>query len=86
MTTKTKKWLHGLGSAVITGLSTSGLSALGVQGAQAVGVNVASLNLSQMGVIALVGGAIGAMAYLKQSPLPEMTTGDTEQFTKRTDQ
>jgi Na+/citrate or Na+/malate symporter len=64
------KWFYGVAGAGITGVSTSFLSALGVNSAQSVGVNVPSLDLKQLAIIAIVGGAIGTAAYLKQSPLP----------------
>lgn len=64
------KWLHGLFSALISGIATSGLSALSIMGASEAGVDVAKLDLKQAGIIALVGGVIGAFLYLKQSPLP----------------
>ena len=66
----TFKWLRGLVAAVVTGFSTSFLSALGVTGAEALGIKVSQLDPKQLGVITLVGGAVGLAAYLKQSPVP----------------
>lgn len=70
MATKLGHWLHGLGSAIITGLSTTGLSALGVAGAAGAGMQVETLDWKQCAIITLVGGVVGMFAYLKQSPLP----------------
>jgi len=70
MTTKTQKWLYGLGSAVITGITTSFLSCLGITGANAVGVRVDQLSYRQVLVITAIGGLVGMAAFLKQSPLP----------------
>ena len=66
----TSHWLRGLAGAIITGFSTSFLSALGITGADALGFKVAQLDLKQLAVITLMGGAVGMFAYLKQSPIP----------------
>lgn len=65
-----RKWAKALVAAIITGASSSGLSALGVTVADAAGFNVGQLNLKQLGVMTLFGGLVGALAYLKQSPVP----------------
>ena len=75
MTSNTRKWLHGLGSAAITGIATSFTSSLGVQGAQLVGFEIETLKGAQLMVIALMGGLVGAAAYLRQSPLPPVENG-----------
>lgn len=64
------KWLHGLGAAGITGVATSALSALGINVAGEA-IQVASLDIRQCFFIALGGGVVGVLAYLKQSPLPK---------------
>jgi len=66
----TEKWLKGLVAAVVTGFSTSGLSALGIAGADAVGLQVAQLDIKQLGILAATGAVVGLLAYLKQSPIP----------------
>lgn len=66
-----KHWIHGLGAAFITGLSTAALSVLGVTTADQIGATVLHFSLGQIGAIALAGGIVGALAYLKQSPLPD---------------
>lgn len=69
MTSKMKHWFHGLVSACVTGIATSGLSALGVAGLDEVGMNITKLDLKQMCIITVIGGVVGMLAYLKQSPL-----------------
>lgn len=64
------KWVYGLASGAISGLANSLLSALGVGAANGIGVNVPTLDLKQLAIITMVGGAIGAGLYLKQSPVP----------------
>ena len=66
-----KVWLHGLISAIITGFSTSFLTALGINGANAAGINIDQLNIKQLSAVTIFGGIVGAMAYLRQSPLPD---------------
>jgi hypothetical protein len=63
-------WVYSLFSAFITGLATSFLSAIGISGAQAVGIQVDQLQPRQLCVVAIFGGLVGAMSFLKQSPLP----------------
>lgn len=63
-------WVRGLLSATITGFSSSALASLGVSASNTVGVSVPQLSLRQLAVIAVTGGVVGALAYLKQSPLP----------------
>ena len=70
MKTKTKLWLRALAASVVTGASSSGLAALGVSVADAAGANVGQLNIKQLCVMAVTGGIVGLLAYLKQSPVP----------------
>lgn len=70
MTNRTRHWLHGIFSAIITGGATSGLSSLGILGSDLVGVKVPSLDWDQLAILTASGGVIGMLAYLKQSPLP----------------
>lgn len=85
---KLGKWLHGLGSAVITGASTALLSSLGVTAVTDFGImKTPSLTWRQMFVIMGVSGLVGACAYLKQSPLPQLdsntaNSGDTTTINK----
>jgi hypothetical protein len=68
--TKKQLWLRALVASIITGASTSGLAALGTSVADAAGAGVGQLNIKQLCVMALSGGIIGLLAYLKQSPVP----------------
>lgn len=70
MKEKARLWAHNLGAATITGAATSGLSALGISIADAAGAQVTALNWKQLGALAISGGVVGLLAYLKQSPLP----------------
>jgi hypothetical protein len=81
--TKTEIWLRALIAAAITGASSSGLSALGIVGAQVIGIKVAQLDLKQLGTMCLAGGIVGVMSYLKQSPVPPESTGNTDIITKQ---
>jgi hypothetical protein len=74
---KTEQWLKALLAAVIGGAAQSGLAALGISGAQAAGVAIQQLSLKQLGAVCTSGAVIGAMLYLKQSPVPPDSTGDT---------
>ena len=74
MTTTTAKWVHGLASATITGITTSFMSALGVSGSNMVGVQVEQFSGKQLAVVCVFGGLVGMAAYLKQSPLPTSET------------
>ena len=59
-----KAWLHGLAAALITSASTAAMSAMGNT------LMGEALNLKQLATTCAMAGLIGAMAYLKQSPLP----------------
>ncbi len=60
-----KFWLHGLGSAFITGAATSFAAAF----IKPDTFNIAS-GFHDLLKLALVSGVVGAAAYLKSSPLP----------------
>lgn len=70
MKTQVKIWLHNLAAAVITGFSSTALASLGIGAANAVGVKVETLDYRQLLSVAVAGGLVGLLAYLKQSPLP----------------
>lgn len=65
-----RTWVHGLGAAFITGAANAGLGWMGMSAAKGVGMDVPVLNFKALGILCLAGGIPGALAYLKQSPLP----------------
>ncbi len=87
MNARTKKWLYGLGSAVIGG----GSGAV-VAGFTNIAIAPGTFNLTtldgalkvmiSMLVNFLIVGFFSLFFYLKQAPLPELGTGDTETFKK----
>lgn len=81
MKLKTEQWIKALVAAIVTGASSTGLSALGIATAAGIGVDIPKLDWKQLGVMLLSGGVIGALAYLKQSPVPPDSTGNTETIT-----
>ena len=91
MSTKVRQWLRGLGAAFIgggAGAITSGVVSMGIAPDK---FNFADTKgalhlLSMMAINFGVSGLLNAMFYLKQSPLPPESTGNTEQFVKPADQ
>lgn len=67
---RVRHWAHGLGSAFITGGASALTAGAATALAPTVGIAIAPLDLKQMAVVFLGSGVFGAMAYLKQSPLP----------------
>lgn len=82
MKSKVKKWFHGLLSAFVTGGASAATAGVGTSVAHAAGAGVAPLDAKQLGVVLLSSGVFGALAYLKQSPLPPPENGDTT-FTEK---
>ena len=78
MITNTQKWLKALVAAIVTGASSSGLAALGIATANGLGATVPQLDWKQLGIMLLSGGLVGALAYLKQSPVPPPDETETE--------
>lgn len=74
---KFQKWAYALIQTVVGGAATAASSWLGMSGAKELGLNVPSLNFKALGVIMLSGALTNLFFYLKQSPLPPITTGDT---------
>lgn len=87
MKPKTELWLRGLGAAAIGGFSTA-VSA----GLVLITVDFKDFNLGPalwhtlevVGTIASIEAVKAAAFYLKQSPLPPASTGDTTTITKPT--
>ncbi len=83
MNTRTERWLYGLGSAIISGGSSAVVSGLTSMGIAPDRFNIA--NLSGIGHLAelmianfCVSAFLGAMFYLKQSPLPPESSGNSD--------
>lgn len=70
-------WLRGLLAAFIGGGASALTADQGLQMAQRLGVDVPSLNLKALGIVALSAGIYNAALYLKQSPLPPLSSGNT---------
>jgi hypothetical protein len=89
MNARTQKWLYGLGSAALGGGAsaiTSGFTAVGfapdkfnVQDFQGT-LHLLGLMLANF----IISGVFSAAFYLRQSPLPAESTGDTETTNKST--
>lgn len=86
MTARVEKWLKGLIAAFIGGGAaavTSGLTSMGFAPDK---FNLTDLHgvLRVLGLMAanfLVSGFLSTMFYLRQSPVPPDSTGDTQTFT-----
>ncbi len=74
---KLEKWLYALAQTVIGGAATAGSSGLGMTAAKAVGLDVPTLNFKALGLICLSGAVTNLFFFLKASPLPTISTGDT---------
>ena len=82
MRQKVKTWLHGLIGGAIGGGANAFVASLGIAGADAIGVQVKTLDYQQMVAIFVTGFVVSIMFYLKQSPLPPPSNGDTELINK----
>jgi hypothetical protein len=67
-------WLHGLFGGAIGGAASAGSAWLGMAAAKAGGADVPTLNLKALGIILGTSALTSAFLYLKQSPLPEIST------------
>ena len=81
---RTQIWFKSLVAALVTGASSTGLSALGIATANGLGAEVPKLDWKQLGVMMLSGAIVGTLAFLKTSPVPPSSTGNTE-IIKKTD-
>lgn len=87
MNTKTERWLYGLGSAAIGGGAsavTSGLTSMGFAPDKFNMANASGIwhLLGLMVANFIVSGFLSVMFYLRQSPLPPESTGNTDIITK----
>lgn len=67
-------WLHGLFGGIIGGASSAGSAWIGMATAKASGLDVPTLNLKALGIILATSALSSAFLYLRQSPLPEIST------------
>lgn len=82
MSNRVERWLYGLGSAVISGGASAVVSGLTSMGIAPDKFNLANLtgagHLMELMIANFVISAfLGAMFYLKQSPLPPESSGDS---------
>jgi hypothetical protein len=70
MSRNSKLWLHGLVGGTITGAAQTVLGSLGVKLADLAGMQVPPLDFKQTAILFASGGLVGALAWLRQSPLP----------------
>lgn len=84
---RTARWLHGLIGAVISGGAATASAQFGLAMGQAIGIAVQVMDLKQLGTVFVASGISGALAYLKQSPLPsierKIVEGDPTEFITR---
>ncbi|MBU6231587.1 hypothetical protein KGP36_02870 [Patescibacteria group bacterium] len=77
------EWAYTFVGGMIGGGAGAVLISLGLVGANSMGVtDIPKINLHTVGVIFLSGVVSHAMMFLAKSPLPPMSTGDTQQLTK----
>lgn len=79
---KWDKWLYALGQTVIGGVASSGAAWLGMLVGNQVDATVQPLNLKELGIVMLTSTLLHLFFFLKQSPLPQEATGNTEIITK----
>lgn len=77
-----EQWAKALMAAIVGGMANSFLSALGISAGQAVGIKLDSFTPKQLLDMTIMGGLVGMFMYLKQSPVPPDSSGDTQQFTR----
>lgn len=82
MKSRIEVWAYSLVAGALSGGATSLISWLGMAGAHQIGIDVPVLNFKAMGVIFLSGMLPPILTYLKQSPLPPLSDGQTEFISK----
>lgn len=89
LSSRVTHWIHGVLAAFIgggAGAVSAGFTAAMID-PQKFNLNDQLGNFFKMvGITFVVSGTLTTMAYLKQSPLPAESTGNTEQFIKPKDQ
>lgn len=73
-----EQWVKTLIAAVVGGAANAGLAALGISAGSALGETVKPLDLRQLEHICVSGAIVGALLFLKQSPVPPDSQGNTQ--------
>lgn len=71
-----------MGQCVIGGAAAAGTTWMGLALGKSVGLDVPTLNWKALGVVLLTSSLTNLFFYLKQSPLPKESDGDTAIVTK----
>ena len=82
MKLKWGKWLYALGQTVVGGISSSVIAWLGTVVGGQIDVAVKPLNFKEFGIVLVTSTVFHLFFFLKQSPLPQESTGNTEMFVK----
>lgn len=82
MKLKWDRWLYSLGQAVIGGAASAGSSYIAMLIGNQVTESIPVMNYKTLGFVLLTSAATNLFFFLKQSPLPQESTGNTEVFTK----
>jgi hypothetical protein len=82
MKLKWDKWFYALGQTVIGGVAAAGSAWLGTLIGSQVSDQIKTLDLKQFGIVILSSAALNLFFFLKQSPLPVESTGNTDIITK----
>jgi len=82
MRLKWDRWLYALGQTVIGGVASSGAAWLGMLVGNQVDATVQPLNLKELGIVMVTSTLLHLFFFLKQSPLPQEVTGNTDIITK----
>lgn len=80
MNNKIAKWAYGLLGGCVGGGASTASAWLGMVGAKAVGIEVPTLNLKALGIMFLSGMITSGLMYLKQSPVPAISTDTAPPF------
>ena len=70
-------WFYGMGQCIIGGAAAAGSAWMGLSMAKSVGMDVPVLNWKSLGMILLTSSLSNLFFFLKQSPLPPKSDGDT---------
>lgn len=83
MKLKWDKWLYSMGQAVIGGVAAAGSSYLGTLLGNQISADIPVMNWKTLGFVLLASAATNLFFFLKASPLPQESTGNTEILTKK---